>query len=214
MENNEVKVSDMTKTSNINSQDLLMIVQNGTNKQIEFDTIVEELKNNVMNSLIDELILEDNKKKYYVGKLVFDTKNVNPATYLGFGTWTLWGAGRVPVGVDTTDTKFNTVEKTGGSNSVSIAHTHSISGNTAGHTLTVNEIPKHAHNIERSGSVGSGGYVSAYTNNTSGDTGFATENAGGGQAHSHSISLTSGSAGGSVSTVQEYITCYIWKRTA
>lgn len=163
---------------------------------------------------VKDVILEDNKKKYYVGKLVLDTKNVNPATYLGFGTWTLWGAGRVPVGVDTADTKFNTVEKTGGSNSVSIAHTHSVSGNTAGHTLTINEIPKHAHNIERSGSVGSGGYTSVYTNTINGDTGFATENAGGGRAHSHSVSLTSGSAGGSVSTVQEYITCYIWKRTA
>lgn len=30
------------------------------------------------------------------------------------GTWTAWGAGRVPVGVDTTQTEFNTVEETGG----------------------------------------------------------------------------------------------------
>lgn len=30
------------------------------------------------------------------------------------GTWQEWGAGRVPVGVDTTDTDFNTVEETGG----------------------------------------------------------------------------------------------------
>ena len=31
------------------------------------------------------------------------------------GTWVKWGAGRVPVGVNTSETEFNTVEKTGGS---------------------------------------------------------------------------------------------------
>ena len=40
-------------------------------------------------------------------------ENTNPSTYLG-GTWVAWGAGKVPVGVDTTDTDFATVEKTGG----------------------------------------------------------------------------------------------------
>ena len=30
------------------------------------------------------------------------------------GGWVSWGAGRVPVGVDTTQTEFNTVGKTGG----------------------------------------------------------------------------------------------------
>lgn len=169
-----------------------------------------------LKKAIQNAILEDNKKKYYVGKLILDTKNINPATYLGFGTWTLWGAGRVPVGVDTTDTKFNTVEKTGGSNSVSIAHTHTVSGSTAGHTLTVSEIPAHKHrtrNIKGAAggstwSITTAGYSSSELN------GDNIENTGGGQAHSHSVNLTSGSAGGSVSTVQEYITCYIWKRTA
>lgn len=30
------------------------------------------------------------------------------------GTWEAWGAGRVPVGVDTADTDFDTAEETGG----------------------------------------------------------------------------------------------------
>ena len=30
------------------------------------------------------------------------------------GTWQAWGSGRVPVGVDTTDTDFDTPEETGG----------------------------------------------------------------------------------------------------
>ena len=39
--------------------------------------------------------------------------STNPGSLFG-GTWTAWGQGRVPVGVSTSGT-FNTVEKTGGS---------------------------------------------------------------------------------------------------
>lgn len=49
-----------------------------------------------------------------VGDLWFSTINENPSVRFG-GTWVLWGQGRVPVGVDTSQTEFNTVEKTGGS---------------------------------------------------------------------------------------------------
>ena len=40
-----------------------------------------------------------------------ETTSVNPSAYLGFGTWELWGKGKVPVGVDSGDSDFNTVEK-------------------------------------------------------------------------------------------------------
>lgn len=49
-----------------------------------------------------------------VGSLYFSTDPTNPSQIFG-GTWIAWGAGRVPVGVDTKQTEFNTVEKTGGS---------------------------------------------------------------------------------------------------
>ena len=39
LENEEVKVSDMTETQSINPQDLMMIVQNGVNKQINFENV-------------------------------------------------------------------------------------------------------------------------------------------------------------------------------
>ena len=51
---------------------------------------------------------------YPIGSIYLSVKNVNPSVYFG-GTWTSWGTGRVPVGVDTTQSEFNTVEKTGGS---------------------------------------------------------------------------------------------------
>lgn len=39
LENEEVKVSDMTETQSINPQDLMMIVQNNVNKQINFENV-------------------------------------------------------------------------------------------------------------------------------------------------------------------------------
>lgn len=43
------------------------------------------------------------------------------------GTWVAWGSGRVPVGVDTADTDFDTAEETGGSKT----HNHSLGSNGA-----------------------------------------------------------------------------------
>ena len=50
---------------------------------------------------------------YPIGSIYLSVNNVNPSSVFG-GTWEAWGSGKVPVGVDTTQTEFNTVEKTGG----------------------------------------------------------------------------------------------------
>ena len=57
-----------------------------------------------------------------VGAIYMSVSPVNPGTLFG-GTWVAWGVGRVPVGVDTGQTEFNTVEKTGGHKLLQ-AHTH------------------------------------------------------------------------------------------
>lgn len=54
------------------------------------------------------------KLMHPVGSIYMTTVETNPSEIFGFGTWELWGAGRVPVGVDTTQSEFNTIEKTGG----------------------------------------------------------------------------------------------------
>lgn len=54
------------------------------------------------------------------------------------GTWVAWGAGKVPVGVDTSDTDFDTAEETGGEKT---------------HTLTIAEMPKHTHLQQCGGSL-------------------------------------------------------------
>lgn len=154
------------------------------------------------------------------------TTNTNPSTYLGFGTWVLWGSGRVPVGVNTSDDDFKTVEKTGGSKTANISHTHTIAshnhgGKTGSTALTVNQIPSHTHSLKTIAGTAGGnnwvlatqGYSSVVTN---ADNCTAT---GGGQGHTHTISdsgqQTTSSAGStSLSLLQPYITCYMWKRTA
>ena len=75
---------------------------------------------------------------YPVGSIYLSVNNVNPSTYFG-GTWVAWGAGRVPVGVASSGT-FNTVEKTGGSETQALAtdqlpsHNHGFTGNATGST--------------------------------------------------------------------------------
>lgn len=99
-----------------------------------------------------------------------DTENINPSTYLGFGTWVLWGSGRVPVGVDTSQTEFNTVEKTGGEKS---------------HKLTVSEIPSHTHTFT----------ANSHTHTLNNHTHTVPAHSHRLNSHTHSVNITSGSSG-------------------
>ena len=51
---------------------------------------------------------------YPVGSIYMSVNSTNPGTLFG-GTWAAWGAGRVPVGFDSSQSEFDTVEETGGS---------------------------------------------------------------------------------------------------
>ena len=138
----------------------------------------------------DELLL----KLYPVGS-VYINANVatNPGTLMGFGTWTAFGAGRVPVGIDSSDTDFDTGEETGGSKT---------------HTLSVSELPAHTHDVqvtERTTSddaAGGSRVLTADRNITTATidiTGMTAKSTGGGSAHNN---------------LQPYIVVYMWKRTA
>ncbi len=75
---------------------------------------------------------------YPVGSIYTNaTDNTNPGTLLGFGTWTAFGAGRVPVGFDGTNPLFDAAEETGGyADSVVIDHTHTATTNLSNTTHT------------------------------------------------------------------------------
>ena len=126
---------------------------------------------------------------YPVGSLYMNaTNSTNPATLLGFGTWSSFGAGRVLIGIDSGDTDFDTAEETGGSKT---------------HTLSVAELPAHSHTI--SGNISRSGHSyehHQYNSRMPGenfDTNPSVSNTGSGNAHNN---------------VQPYIVVYMWKRTA
>ena len=166
-----------------------------TTKYITSYTLSSALGNLVtqIQSSVENLLLERDKQKYHIGKLVLETSNINPATYLGFGTWTLWGSGRVPVGVDLNDEDFNEVEKIGGEKE---------------HILTIDETPNHRHEklYSSNGKERKAGYGSTGTH-----TGTLNEN-----TATDFESLNTGYAGGDQAhnNLQPYITCYIWKRVS
>jgi hypothetical protein len=63
-----------------------------------------------------------------VGAVFIAVVSTSPATLLGYGTWSAFGAGRVLVGLDSGDTDFDTVEETGGAKTVA-ASAQTFAGN-------------------------------------------------------------------------------------
>lgn len=103
-------------------------------------------------------------------------------------TWVRYGAGRVLVGYDSTQTEFNTIGKTGGEKT---------------HKLTVNEMPSHHHDRES-------------VDNTSGGSGYGKRNGiyynGGWWGNYDSVSNTGGDQ--AHNNLQPYIVVSFWRRTA
>jgi hypothetical protein len=136
---------------------------------------------------------------YPVGSIYTNaTSSTNPATLLGFGTWTAFGAGRVMVGFNSGNALFDTAEETGGSaDAITVSHTHTATVTDPGHLHTQTE-----YNQPGIGNAGGGGArVSAQTANTgSATTGISV-----------AVSTTGSSA--TNANYQPYITVYMWKRT-
>ena len=140
---------------------------------------------------------------YPVGSIYTNaSSSTNPATLLGFGTWTAFGAGRVMVGFDSGNSLFDSAEETGGSaDAVTVSHTHTA-------TSTVTD-PGHSHTYYQpalqSNSDVSG--VSDYINRSSTSTGTSTTGI------TVATSIASTGSSGTNANYQPYITVYMWKRT-
>lgn len=126
---------------------------------------------------------------YPVGSIYMSINNTNPETLFG-GTWVEFAKGKTLVGVDATQTEFNTVEKTGGAKT---------------HKLTIEEMPIHTPKWKGYSAgnlyVGSGTPVTyaLFGNDTwDGSKAGGIQPVGGDQPHNN---------------LQPYITCYMWKRT-
>ena len=146
-------------------------------------------------------------KSYPVGSIYISTSSTNPGSTYG-GTWVEYGKGRTLVGVNSSDSDFNTVEKIGGEKK---------------HTLVESELPV----IDGSWAVP----VIAY-HATKGVNGHAYGMDFGAIGSSNSYGITEGMSGTSITSgtqygygfefgnnqshnnLQPYITVYMWKRTA
>ena len=128
-------------------------------------------------------------KVYPVGSIYLSTKSTNPSTLFG-GTWVSWGAGKFLVGINSSDSNFNTVEKTGGSKT----HQHRLPIAVDSGNWTY----MHWNNAFRYGSE----YITSPNrnklNNSAENVAMRLEQL--------KDQLTS--------HLPPYITCYMWKRTA
>jgi len=138
---------------------------------------------------------------YPVGSVYSNaTSSTNPATLIGFGTWTAFGAGKVMVGLDSGDATFSTVGNTGGSkDAIVVSHTH---------TATVTD-PSHVHTglgFGGSSVAQGGGTFVAQNSTTTGTTNSAVTG----------ISVSNSTAGVSATNANlpPYVVVYMWKRTA
>jgi len=219
-----VKVSGLTGVSVPNGKKMVL-VSNGTDIVVATNHMIGTLVGNVTGDLTGNLVAAAPtaptqafgtnttaiattafvqaalQALHPVGSIYINATNAtNPGTLLGFGTWTAFGAGRVPVGFDSTNVLFDTAEETGGSaNAVVVSHTHTATVTDPGHSHT-----QFAENFPLSGggatlmargSAGAGGATSTAT------TGITVANS------------TEGVTGTNAN-YQPYITVYMWKRTA
>ena len=140
------------------------------------------------------------EKIYPVGSIYINAAvSTNPGTLLGFGTWVAFGAGKVPVGIDSSDTDFDTAEETGG-------------GKTASTTL-----PNHVHQWYDGTRSGSGSTIDFFTGAVSGSfnsSGNADNFSGDPDTGNYYTANPTTNPSITVSTIQPYIVVYMWKRTA
>lgn len=106
-----------------------------------------------------------------VGSIYMNATNAtNPGTLLGFGTWTAFGAGRVPVGFNASNPLFDTAEETGGSYDATLpSHTHTWSGSSSGSVGTTDLSHTHTWSGSYSGTTGtqSADHTHTYSGTTS-----------------------------------------------
>jgi len=124
---------------------------------------------------------------YPVGSIYINAAvTTNPATLLGFGTWTAFGSGRMMVGYNASDSDFDALQETGGAKT---------------HTLTIAEMPSHTHNRPK-------GWKPAPNDNDVDITG------GNGVNIADNMVTDATGGGGAHNNMPPYIVAYMWRRTA
>jgi len=160
-------------------------IANGTISNAEFQYL-----NGVTSAIQTQLDTKTTLQAVYpVGSIYISVSSTNPASIFGFGTWTTANTtGRVLIGVQSSNSRWNTPLETGGSETI---------------TLTENQIPSHRHGgIYPSGASGS--YTQGFDVDhpqSAADLGSQkyTSYTGGGQSHDN---------------MPPFVAVYMWRRTA
>ena len=134
-----------------------------------------------------------------VGAIYTATVSTNPATLLGFGSWSAFSAGRVLIG---NGGGFSAGATGGSADAIVVSHTHTA-------TSTVTD-PSHSHTL-------TGGYIQNVAgglgaSGTARQVGTGTDAATTGISVSTSIASTGSS--GTNANLPPYIVVYMWQRTA
>lgn len=150
----------------------------------------------VIKRYLDKRITNMFNLIYPIGSIYMSVSSTNPSTLFG-GTWEEWGSGRVPVGVKTTDTSFDTVEEIGGVKEVTL-------------TAAQSGLPAHNHTATVYNQA-TGSYTGTtprliYRDNTT--TSWISSGL------TWMDSATAANASQAHTNLQPYITCYMWKRVA
>jgi hypothetical protein len=143
---------------------------------------------------------------YPVGSIYINAGvTTNPATLLGFGTWTAFGAGRVIVGLNGSDALFDALEETGGSkDAVVVSHNHT--GTTDTTSITggfTTGLPTASGVFSNAGEFSGVGFNPQPNYNISMNA-----------SHNHTFTTGSTGSSGTNANLQPYITVAMWKRTA
>lgn len=201
-------------TNNTDNVDTIVAQDvNDLNDAVEALEAKVGIDNSAVTTSIDYII---KNKIWPVGSVFTAVVSTNPATLLGFGTWSQIAGGNVLVGQTDGDSDFNVAEETGGAKTFNNAHTHTGPSHT--HTG-----PSHTHTFSA---------TSGSENNKAGAQGY---DSGGDeladQSHEHTVSGTTGAggtgatgAGGTGATgssgsatqsiMNPYLVVYFFKRTA
>lgn len=126
---------------------------------------------------------------YPVGSIYISTSSTNPSSYFG-GTWTAVAQGRTLIGVNTSDSDFNTVMKTGGSKTNSHNHITGIS-------FDGNNVFIASSNVMPTSEVRTVDRITPWSGKSS-----------------VAAARMDSTDNRTISIVQPYYTCYIWRRTA
>lgn len=159
-----------------------------------------------IESIVSQAVSNALLAAHPIGSIEINVSGINPGTYLG-GTWESFGTGKTLVGIDASQTEFNTIEKTGGSK----IHSHNYGLKVGGYYVdtilaesTADGVFTWDSNNNRT-LMNLNSSIGNQSVNVNG--GNATSSKSTNMAHYQAIANTS-----YTSNLQPYITVYFWKR--